>query len=157
MPHCTAPVLQTGDKESRPVATPTLLHRVTTTIVDFFLPAPLRSEYCVISTTLTNNYYSCLCLFLVLVFAIAEFEQPGWFPRPEELSSAVVGTFSSLLMTFYRIKALTKKTGWVPWCGSYYIHCCRTARVRRNTHLAMGGRWIRMAMGGTTMGWYCVQ
>ncbi|EUC36399.1 hypothetical protein COCCADRAFT_55778, partial [Bipolaris zeicola 26-R-13] len=62
-----------------------------TTIVDFFLPAPLRSEYCVISTTLTNNYYSCLCLFLVLVFAIAEFEQPGWFPRPEELSSAVVG------------------------------------------------------------------
>ncbi|EUC48121.1 hypothetical protein COCMIDRAFT_57578, partial [Bipolaris oryzae ATCC 44560] len=62
-----------------------------TTTVDFFLPAPIRSEYRVISTTLANKYYSCLCLFLVLVFAIAEFEQPGWFPRPEELSSAVIG------------------------------------------------------------------
>ncbi|ENI04684.1 hypothetical protein COCC4DRAFT_121584, partial [Bipolaris maydis ATCC 48331] len=62
-----------------------------TTIVDFFLPDPLQSEYRVISTTLANNYSSCLCLFVVLVFAIAEFEQPGWFPRPEELSSAVIG------------------------------------------------------------------
>lgn len=106
MPHCT--VLQTDDKESGAVATSTLLNRITTTIVDFFLPAPLRSEYRVMSIALANNYYLCLCLFLVLVFAIAEFEQPGWFPRPEELSSAVVDTFSSLLMAFHRIKPLMK-------------------------------------------------
>jgi hypothetical protein len=156
MPSHTAPALQAPD-DSGAATTSTLPHHVATLIADFMHPAPLRLEYRHMFVAISEYRYVCIILILMFVFSIAEFEQPGWFPRPEELSIAVVRTLSRILTASCKTNALIRRPGRFPWRCNSHIPCFRTARVRRNTHLALGRRGLRMAVGSPPLEWYGLQ
>jgi len=72
------------------------LRRIRTRVVDFFLPENIRQEYRRIIAPLAKYRYAFVALVASTLFAIAEYEQPGYFPRPQELTNAVVCTSRKL-------------------------------------------------------------
>jgi hypothetical protein len=71
-------------------ARPTFLRRTKTQTLDFCFPENLRQEYRRIIASLAKYRYAFVALAVGILFAIAEYEQPGYFPRPQELTAAVV-------------------------------------------------------------------
>jgi hypothetical protein len=71
-------------------ATPTFLRRVGTRVVDFFVPEFLRREYRRIIASLCKFKYAYIALAASILFAVAEYEQPGYLPRHQELTLALV-------------------------------------------------------------------
>lgn len=72
------------------------LRRIRTRVVDFFLPENIRQEYRRIIAPLAKYRYAFVALVASTLFAIAEYEQPGHFPRPQQLTNAVVCTSRKL-------------------------------------------------------------
>jgi hypothetical protein len=71
-------------------ATPSFLRRAKTRVVDFFLPEFLRREYRNLIVCFSENRYKCIAIAVTVLFAAAEYEQPGYFPWPSELTTALV-------------------------------------------------------------------
>lgn len=97
-PFDAAAVPQDGNKESSIAIAVKMLHHAGKRLLDLFYPPPMRSDYRLIFATLSENRFTCAFLILILMFCLAEYEQPGWFPRPDEISNAIVRTFPKLLM-----------------------------------------------------------
>jgi len=88
----TAPATSTASTAT----TFNFLRRIRTRVVDFFLPENIRQEYRRIIAPLAKYRYAFVALAASTLFAIAEYEQPGYFPRPQELTNAVVCTSRKL-------------------------------------------------------------
>lgn len=100
-PHDTAP-MQAGDRESTAATATELLHHVTKSLVELVCPTSIRSEYRLVFSKLSKNRFACILLGILLTCSVAEYEQPGWFPRPDQLSSAVVRALAKLLMCRFK-------------------------------------------------------
>ena len=96
-----ATLVQTGDRESNAATATELLHQAITPLVDFVYPTSIRSEYRLILSKLSKNRFTCILLSVLLIVSVAEYEQPGWFPRPDQLSSAVVRTSAKLFTDLF--------------------------------------------------------
>jgi hypothetical protein len=83
---------------------PTFFDRTMSKIADFLFPTFLRQEYSRIIAFLAKAKYVCLALGVTIFFALAEWEQPGHFPRPIELTCALVRMIHRF--SFPRIKSL---------------------------------------------------
>ena len=66
------------------------LCRAQTRFVDSFVPDCVRQEYRRIITSLFTYKYAYIALATTVLFASAEYEQPGYFPRPHELTVGMV-------------------------------------------------------------------
>lgn len=66
------------------------LRRITTRVVDFLVPENIRQEHRRIIATFAKYKYALIALAASVIFAITEYEQPGYYPRPQELTAAVV-------------------------------------------------------------------
>ena len=84
------PDVNNSDNKDPATTASAFLRHATTRVVEYLHPAPLRQEYHDIANALAGGRYAYHFIFLSLLFGLAEYEQPGWFPRPEELSAAVV-------------------------------------------------------------------
>jgi hypothetical protein len=58
--------------------------------MDFILPDFLRREYRNLVVYLSKHRYARIALAATILFAAAEYEQPGYFPRPQELTAGLV-------------------------------------------------------------------
>lgn len=76
------------------VAAPSFLYRAQTRFVDSFLPDCVRQEYRRIIANLFTYKYAYIALATTVLFAAAEYEQPGYFPRPQELTVGMVCNLS---------------------------------------------------------------
>jgi H+/gluconate symporter-like permease len=70
-----------------------LFNRIMTKFAEFLMPTFLRREYRNIIDTLAKSTYAFLALVLVIVFAIAEYQQPGYIPRPDKWTYGLVRIF----------------------------------------------------------------
>ncbi|KAL1799335.1 hypothetical protein ACET3X_003372 [Alternaria dauci] len=86
---------------STPTATaPSFLYRVQTRFVDSFLPDCIRQEYQRIIANLFTYKYAYIALATTILFAAAEYEQPGYFPRPQELTVGMIGGLFAFALFF---------------------------------------------------------
>lgn len=97
--HSTASITASptmADPNSTPTVAPTaaaapnFLCRAQTRFVDSFVPDCVRQEYRRIITSLFTYKYAYIALATTVLFASAEYEQPGYFPRPHELTVGMV-------------------------------------------------------------------
>lgn len=150
-PLDAAPVLHAGDKDTIVDTAAKPIHHAIKLLLDSFYPINMRLEYCLIFAKLSNDKLAYTILAIVLIFSVAEYQQPGWFPRPDQLSCAVVSTSSMLIMglldTFYSLR----KPDWLSRSMHYHISGYCIVRIHRDPHLAMGGRGFRVAMGGAAL------
>ncbi|USP77777.1 hypothetical protein yc1106_05051 [Curvularia clavata] len=114
-PHDATPV-QTGDRESNAATATELLCQTITSLVDFVYPTSIRSEYLLILSKLSKNRFTCILLGVLLIVSVAEYEQPGWFPRPDQLSSAVIGFLGActFILAAFAVFEYEETHSW-PW------------------------------------------
>ncbi|KAI4944912.1 hypothetical protein J4E91_008256 [Alternaria rosae] len=94
----------------------TFLRRITTRVVDFLIPENIRQEHRRIIATFAKYKYALVALAASTLFAIAEYEQPGYFPRPQELTAAVIGFLCASMLIFaaFALMEYTETHTW-PW------------------------------------------
>ncbi|KAI4937791.1 hypothetical protein J4E85_000227 [Alternaria conjuncta] len=92
------------------------LRRIRTRVVDFLLPENIRQEYRRIIAPLARYRYAFVALVASTLFAIAEYEQPVYFPRPQELTNAVIGFLCASMLIFaaFALMEYTETHTW-PW------------------------------------------
>ncbi|KAA8624530.1 hypothetical protein PtrSN002B_005757 [Pyrenophora tritici-repentis] len=64
---------------------------IITPVMDCFIPAPGRQDYEKIFHSIKASIYIYIVPFVVGLLLIAEYEQPGFLPRPDEISVAITG------------------------------------------------------------------
>tara|TARA_R110002003_G_scaffold2853_5_gene24664 strand:+ start:5641 stop:6705 length:1065 start_codon:yes stop_codon:yes gene_type:complete len=107
------------------------LYGLTNTAVNTVAPGSVRQGWHALFTAARERYitypasYRYGCPALAFLIALAEYEQPGFFPRPEILSNAIVGLFCAMalvagIITLQEYVETSKwpwqEEGWVwPW------------------------------------------
>jgi hypothetical protein len=89
----STPIATDDENTALNTTAPGLFSRIMSKIAEFLMPAFLRREYSNILNTLAKGKYVYLAVVLAIVFGIAEWQQPGYFPRPEEWTYALVRSF----------------------------------------------------------------
>ena len=76
------------------VVRPHPFRRIATPAMEFLVPSHLRQEYQTILEAIALPRHAYTAFFIIVLIVVAEYQQPGWFPRPEALSIAFVSISS---------------------------------------------------------------
>jgi hypothetical protein len=107
------------------------VRHLATGVTDIFVPAPVRQDWVLLFTTFYNKVsrypakYRYSFLSVVILIALAEWQDSGYVPCPQYLSNAIIGFVCATLLAFGWLAMLeyieTRKwpweeDGWVwPW------------------------------------------
>ncbi|KAF1838428.1 hypothetical protein BDW02DRAFT_576347 [Decorospora gaudefroyi] len=97
-------------------AMPTLFHRGASALMEWLIPAPLRDEYRQIIDLLAQCPYAYPILLVSIFVILVEWEQPGYFPSPDEWSTATVGFLcaGALVFSVFALLEYVETRMW-PW------------------------------------------
>jgi hypothetical protein len=120
----STPIATNDTNAASSITVPSLFSRIMAKIVEFLMPTFLRREYSNILSTLAKGKYAYLALVLAIVFGMAEWQQPGYFPRPDEWTYALVRTFPFTFLSEFAITTslITSTDVMYRWVSYVQVH-----------------------------------
>ncbi|KAE8849660.1 hypothetical protein PTNB73_01329 [Pyrenophora teres f. teres] len=99
-----------------------LVQRIITPVMESFIPATGRQDYKKIFDSIKSSDYIYIAPFVVGLFLIAEYQQPGFLPRPDETFVATVGFFYAgvIIVTTFALLEYEETHTW-PWNDEGFI------------------------------------
>jgi hypothetical protein len=77
------------------------LRRIIAALTDTIIPAPVRQGWQSLFATFLSKYpakYRYSALIIAILVAVAEWQQPGFLPRTDKVTNAIVGFLCSTLI-----------------------------------------------------------
>jgi hypothetical protein len=120
----STPIATNDTNAASNITAPSLFSRIMAKVAEFLMPTFLRREYSNILNTFAKGKYAYLALVLAIVFGIAEWQQPGYFPRPEEWTYALVRTFPFTFLSEFVITTslITSTDVMYRWVSYVQVH-----------------------------------
>jgi hypothetical protein len=127
-----------------------MLRRSATAVADIFVPTPVRQHWIILYTTIHTTISAYPAQFrygflaVTLLAALTELSQPGYLPRPKELSNVIIGLACTTLVTHCALalcdfldndKWPWQEDGWVwPWQAWLWKNTAYDPGASTSTH-----------------------